>query len=189
MANYEEAGVKLTNTQLNKSKSEAKNKTGTTWRITKKNFQDEELPHELFLTIRQKTKIRNTFAKNKSSDIKLSKAKFSEMVDPGGFLGNIMGNLSKKVLLELVVPLTKDVLAELATKATLSVLDKFERKISRQGAIRAGRRTLFISNKDMDDVNKIVESLEKSSLWIDGATEIAKNLIKKNKKMDFWVVW
>ena len=41
----------------------------------------------------------------------------------------------------------------------------------------------------MDDVNKIAESLEKSSLWIDGATEIAKNLIKKNKKMDFWVVW
>ena len=75
-----------------------------------------------------------------------------------------MGNLSKKVLLELVVPLTKDVLPELATKATLSVLDKFERKISRQGAIRAGRRTLFISNKDMDDVNKIAESLEKSSL-------------------------
>ena len=32
-----------------------------------------------------------------------------------------MGDLSKKVLLELVVPLTKDVLAELATKATLSV--------------------------------------------------------------------
>ena len=30
MANYEEARVKLTNTQLNKSKSEAKNKTGTT---------------------------------------------------------------------------------------------------------------------------------------------------------------
>ena len=101
-----------------------------------------------------------------------------------------MGNLSKKVLLELVVRLTKDVLPELATKATLSVLDKFERKISRQGAIRAGKgRTLFISNKDMDDVNKIVESLEKSSLWIDGATEIAKNLIKKIKKMDFWVVW
>ena len=38
MANYEEARVKLTNTQLNKLKSAAKNKTGTTLRITKGNF-------------------------------------------------------------------------------------------------------------------------------------------------------
>ena len=42
MESYEEARVKLTNTQLNKSKSAAKNKTGTTL-ITKKNFQDEEV--------------------------------------------------------------------------------------------------------------------------------------------------
>ena len=31
------------------------------YRMTKKTFQDEELPHELFLTTRQKTKIRNAF--------------------------------------------------------------------------------------------------------------------------------
>ena len=54
MANYEEARVKLANTQLNKLKSAAKNKTGTILRITQKNFQDEELPHELFLMLRQK---------------------------------------------------------------------------------------------------------------------------------------
>ena len=52
MVNYEEARVKLTNTQLNKLKSAAKNKTGTTLRITEKNFQGEELIHELFLTTR-----------------------------------------------------------------------------------------------------------------------------------------
>ena len=56
MANYQEARVKLTNTQLNKLKSAAKNKTGTILRINKKNFQDEELPHELFITTRQTTK-------------------------------------------------------------------------------------------------------------------------------------
>ena len=38
MANYEEVSVKLTNTQLKKIESEAKNKTGTTLRITKKQF-------------------------------------------------------------------------------------------------------------------------------------------------------
>ena len=48
--------------QLKKLKSAAKDKTGTTLRITKKNFQDDQLPHELFLTTRQKSKIRNVFA-------------------------------------------------------------------------------------------------------------------------------
>ena len=50
MANYQEARVKLINIQLNKLKSAAKNKKGKTLRWTKKNFEDEELPHELFLT-------------------------------------------------------------------------------------------------------------------------------------------
>ena len=70
MSNYQEAIVKLTNEQLNKSKSAAKSKTGTILRLNKKNFEDEELPHELFLTTRQTTKIRNTFANNITTDIK-----------------------------------------------------------------------------------------------------------------------
>ena len=41
----QEARVKLTNIQLNKLKSKAKNKKGTILRLTKKNFEDEELPH------------------------------------------------------------------------------------------------------------------------------------------------
>ena len=74
MVNYEEARVKLTNTQLNKLKSVANNGTGTTLRIARKIFQDKELPYELFPTKRQKPKIRNTFANNMLTDIKLSKA-------------------------------------------------------------------------------------------------------------------
>ena len=45
MANFQEARVKLTNTQLNKLISAAKNKTGAILKINKKNFQDKELPH------------------------------------------------------------------------------------------------------------------------------------------------
>ena len=47
MANYQEARVKLTNTQLNKWKSAAKNKTGTILRLDKKHFEDEELLHDI----------------------------------------------------------------------------------------------------------------------------------------------
>ena len=90
MANYEEARVKLTNTQLNKLKSPVKKKTGATLRITKKNFQDEELTHELFLTIRQKTKIRTSFAKNMLTDVKLSKAQLTRIIQLGGFLANMV---------------------------------------------------------------------------------------------------
>ena len=77
MASYEEARVKLTHTQLNKSKSPAKNRTRTVLRLNKKNFEDEELPHELFLTTRQTTKIRNVCDNNMTADIKLSKAQIS----------------------------------------------------------------------------------------------------------------
>ena len=54
MVNYEEAIVKLTNTQLNNLTSARKTKAGTTLRITKKKIHVEELPHESFLTTRQK---------------------------------------------------------------------------------------------------------------------------------------
>ena len=71
MANYQEARVKLANTQSKKLKSAAKNKTGTILRLNNKNFEDEELLHELFVTKRQTIKIRNAFANNMSTDIRL----------------------------------------------------------------------------------------------------------------------
>ena len=55
--------------------------------------------------------------------------------------------------------------------------------------MRAGRGfTLFISNEDMDDIIKIIESLEKSGLLIDGASETVKHGIKKTKKVDFFLL-
>ena len=124
--------VKLTNTQLYKLRSTAKNKTGTKVRITKKNFHDEGLPHELFLTTRQKTKIRNAFGNIIFTDIKLSRDQLSKIIKSGGFLtntfGNVIGTLGKKTLMDLAVPLAKDLLPKLATKATSSKFDKFDRK-------------------------------------------------------------
>ena len=54
-----------------------KNKTAKTLRVTKKNFQDEVLPHELFLTSKQNTKLKNAFPNNILMDIKHSKAQLS----------------------------------------------------------------------------------------------------------------
>ena len=46
-----------------------KNRTKTILRLNKKNFEDEELSHELFLTTRQTKNIRNDFSNNMSTDI------------------------------------------------------------------------------------------------------------------------
>ena len=62
------------------------------------------------------------------------------------------------------------------------VLDKFEREISGQGPVRAGKGLpLFISNENTEEIIKIVVSLEKSGLLIDGATETVKCEIKKQE--------
>ena len=50
MSIYQKGRVKLTNKKLNKLKSVAKNKTATISKLNKKNFEDGELSHEIFLT-------------------------------------------------------------------------------------------------------------------------------------------
>ena len=42
------------------------------------------LPYELLLTTGQKTKLRNAFENNMSTDMKLSKAQISKIIQCGG---------------------------------------------------------------------------------------------------------
>ena len=107
MVNYQEERIKLANTQFNKLKSAAKNKAGTILRLNRQNFEDEVLPHELFLT-RQTTKKRNVLANNMSADIKLSKAQISKTVQSGGPFGSWLLNLEKKALTNIATPLARD---------------------------------------------------------------------------------
>ena len=51
----------------------------------------------------------------------------------------------------------------------------FERKISGNGAVRAGKGfTLFISNKNMNDIVKIIKSWEDSGVLIDGVAGVRR---------------
>ena len=74
MAEYKKVNVKLSSTQLKKLKTAVKNKTGATLRMRLKMLNGNDLPHELLLTTRQKTKLRNAFHNDMSPDLKLSKA-------------------------------------------------------------------------------------------------------------------
>ena len=95
MANYQKARVKLTNIQSNESKSAVKNKAETILRLNN-NFEDEELPHELFLTTSQTTKVRNAFANNMWTDIKLIKGQTSKIIQSGGSFSSWLRNLGQK---------------------------------------------------------------------------------------------
>ena len=55
-------------------------------RISLKMFHGNDLPHELLLTTRPKTKLRNAFNNNMSTDLKLSKAQISKVIQSGAFL-------------------------------------------------------------------------------------------------------
>ena len=133
----------LTNTQLNELKSAAENQTGTILRINKKNFEDEELPHELILTPRKTSKIRNAFANNMSADVKLSKAQIFKIIQSGGSFSSWLANLGKTALTIVAIPLARDNLPALVINLISIAMNKFERKISGKGTVRAGKRFTY----------------------------------------------
>ena len=57
-------------------------------------FAENDLPYELLLTTRQKTKLRNAFNNNTSTDLKLSKAQIFKIIQSGGFLGSLLSKLT-----------------------------------------------------------------------------------------------
>ena len=158
MANHREVRVKLTNTQLNKLKSAVKNKPGTKLRMNQKNFGDEKLPHELILTTKESTKIRNAFANNISEDIKLSKPQVSKIIQSGGSFGSWLSNLGKKkALTNVAISLAKDILTWFS-KQFSSAINKVERKIRGKEAVEAAKGfTLFILNEDVNGIIKIMK--------------------------------
>ena len=85
MVEYSKVDVKLTDTQFKKLKTAGKNETETTFEMNLKMLDGNNLPHELLLTTRQETKIRNAFNNNMLIDLKLSKAQISKIIQSGRF--------------------------------------------------------------------------------------------------------
>ena len=103
------------------------------------------------------------------------------MIQSGGFLGKLLGPLLKTGLLlmkSVITALAKSVLIPLGLTAAASAADAgIHKKILGSG----NNTTLIISNKDMDDLIKIVKSLEDSGLLLKGITECVQNEIKEQK--------
>ena len=126
MVEYSKVNVKLLNGRLNKLKNAVNDKTGTTLRMSSKIFNGKDLPHELLLTIRQKTKLRNSFNNNMSTDLKLSEAQISKMIQSEGFLGRLLCPLLKAglpLIKNVIKPLAKSFLIPLGLTAAASAAD------------------------------------------------------------------
>ena len=88
--------------------------------------------HELFLTRRQKTKIRNAFANNMSTDIKLSKTQISKVIQSHGSLGYWFGNLRREALKNISIPLARDNLLGLMSNSTSNAINEFGKKVEKE---------------------------------------------------------
>ena len=161
MVEYNKENVKLSDTQLKKSKTAVKNKTRKTLRMSLKMLNGNDLSHELLLTTRQKRKLINAFNNNMSTDLKLSKAQISKTTQPGGFLGRLLGLLLKTglpLIKNVIKPLAKSVLISLGLTAAESAADAgIHKKVLGSG--HNNNTTLIISNNEIQDIIKIVKSL------------------------------
>ena len=139
------------------------------------------------MTNRQVANLRKAFTNNLSIGIKLSKAQLSKMKQSEGFLGRLFGPLLKiglPLLKNVVKPLSKSLLITLGLTAAASATDagKHKKKLG------SGTATLIISNDEMEDMMKIVKSLEDSSLLIKGVSETIQNEAKEQKGWFFSIL-
>ena len=175
MAEYSKVNVKLSDAQLKNLKTVVKKKTGGTLGMSLKMLDGNDLPHELLLTIKQK-KLRNAFNNNMSTDLILSKAQISKIIQSGGFLGSLLSKLTE-ILMKVAVLLVKNILAPLGITAAASAIDAgIQNKIH-----GSGTTILIISNEEMNDIMKIVQALEDSNILLKGVTKTIKNETKEQK--------
>ena len=134
----------------------------------------------MLLTNTQVSRLCKAFANNLSANIKLSKTQLHTIEQSGGFLGRLLRSLLKTWL-----PLIGNVLKQLA-KSALVPLGLTAATSAKDVAIHkkmfeSGTTTLIISNEEMNDIMKIVKSLEESGFLIKGVSKTIKNEAKEQK--------
>ena len=106
----------------------------------------------MFLTQSQINKLREKVENNMSTDTKLSKAQINKLIKSGGALESILAKFLPK-LIKPAISLGKKILAPLGLSAAMSATD-----VAIQRKVRGyGTKTVRFSNKDLDDMTKIVK--------------------------------
>ena len=176
MVEFNAINAKLSNSQLNKLKNAVRNRQETTLRMNARIFNGNNLPHELLLTTRQTTELRNSIENNMSTEIKLCKAQISKTIQSGGFLGTLSSKLAGP-LMKVAVQIAKKVLTPLGLTAAMSAIDAgIQKKIH-----GSGTTILMISNEESNDIMKIVQDLANLKILLKGVTKKIKNETKEQK--------
>ena len=110
------------------------------------------------------------FNNNKSTDLKLSKAQNSKIIQSGRFLVSLLSKLAGP-LMKVVIPLAKNVLASLEITAAAPSIDAGIRKKTHG----SGKTTLIISNEEMNDIMKAVQALDDSNILLKRVIRTMKN--------------
>ena len=126
------------------------------------------------LTNRQVANIRKAFANHTSADVKFSKAQLIKM-QKGRFLRFLAP------LLKSGLPLLKSVIKPLGMAGLTAAASATDAEINKKILGSGNHITLIISNDDMQDLLKIVKSLEDSGVLLDGITETVENEVKELK--------
>ena len=116
--------------------------------------------HQLLLTSRQVANPRKAFANHTSTDIKLSKTQLTK-TQKGGFLRFLAP------LLKSGLPLSKSVIRLLCMLGLTAAASATDSGINKN-ILGSGTTTLIISNDEMNDILKIVKSLEYSGVLLKG---------------------
>ena len=114
------------------------------------------------------------------------------MIQSRGFLGRLLGPLLKTgspLMKSVIKPLAKSVLVRLGLTAAADAADAgIHKKILGSGGCpldlalpHNNNTTLIISNDEMDDILKIVKSLEDSGVLLKGVTETIQNEAKEQR--------
>ena len=90
-----------------------------------------------------------------STDLKLSKAQISKIIQSGGFLGSLLSKIAGP-LMKIAILLAIIVLALIGITAAASAIDVGIQKIIHD----SGNTTLIISNKEMNDIKKLFKLLK-----------------------------
>ena len=183
MTQYNSLSVKLSKSQINKLKSAIKNETDVILRLSSNmtGHSDDEVnfPLKLLLTNRQVAKFRKAFANHTSADIKLSKVQLTKM-QKCRFLRFLAP------LLKSGLPLLKSVIKPLGMLGLTAAASVTDTAIHKNVLGSVNHTKLIISNDDIQDILKIIKSLEENGLLLEGITETAKNEIKEQHGGFLW---
>ena len=183
MTQYDNLNVQLPNSQLNKLKSRIKQGTEVTLKLSSNvvsGANETNFPHTFLLTDSQDLRLCKAFANDSSANKKLSKTQLFKIGQSGGFLGRLAGPLLKTglpLIGGVLKPLAKSVLMPLWLTVVASATDvAIHKKI-----FGSSTSTLILSNEELNDIMKIIKSLEESGFLIKGFSKAIKNEAKEQK--------